>query len=352
MSSPRSWKNPPPVVVLSGGLEFLRLRELSRAVRAAGEAGRRVVRVAAGDEDSLQDVLSGSFLFTDTTLVVVESGSVKKKSKKSKKSKVEEDGGQEDGWGEESVAAIIAHSASTTNEVSILVHHAEDLTPTSLAGQVVAALPDGRHAAFLSPKPWKERDFAVEFFQKDLKRLGKTIAEPLAEAVVRQVGVDLGLLSFEALKVSTLLDWDGRTEVLKADLVGMLATFSAEDWQALKDALAGKNARGVLRALADIRSGPGGEVYQKAHAVVTSSVQRWLHAAALHEAGVGEEEAAGRVGLHPFPYKKDVHPVGVRWGAAPLAGLLKDVAQVGVRRGHMNPWVALESTLVLACQGR
>lgn len=349
----RSWRNPPPVVVVSGGQEYLRSREVGLAIREAVAAGRGVSRVASGDAGALFDAMSGSFLFADAVLLIVESGAVKKKATKKSGKVAQDDGGAGDGWGDEAVALVVEHVGASDTGVSILVHHPGEVDAASLAGKVLEVLPKGRHASYPAPKPWEEKDYAVKFFETEVRRRGKTVASALAEAVVRQVGVDCGLLSFEALKVSTLLDVEGRTEVTKSDLTGMLASFGAEDWQALKEALALRNPKGVARALSDIRNGPGGDAYGKASIIVTQTVLKWLHAAALHEAGVSEEEAAGRVGMHPFPYKKDLLPPAKRWGKKLLTSLLRDVTSLGVRRGMQAPWVALESTLVLACeQGR
>jgi len=186
----------------------------------------------------------------------------------------------------------------------------------------------------------------------ELKRLGKSMADPLAEAVIRQAGTDLGLLSFEALKIATLLDREGRPEAVAADLSGLISNFGSDDWNALKEALGAKNATRVVRTLGNLRNGPSGGAVTRATAVLLGTVEQWLHAAALLESGLDEESAAARLNMKLFPFKQNVQPPAKRWGRRSLDSLYRGVVEVdgGVRRGHLNPWVELESVLLSACR--
>lgn len=347
MSTGRGWKNPLSVVVVSGKHEYLRNRELRRAIQAANSLGRRVVWVGAGDEAGLQEVLSGGFLFSESTLAIVDSAASRKRKAKGK---AEEPAGAGT-WSDEAVEMVIEHGKASFVETALVLHHVGEVGATSMAGRFLVAFPKGRQAHFPELKPWEEKDFAVKFLMGEVKSRGKSIDEALAEAVVRQTGTELGALSFEALKMSQMLDVDGRTEVRKEDLIGLIASFGAEDWQLLKDALASRNAKAVIRVLGDIRKGPVGDSVMRVCIIISRTVMQWLHAAALIENGVGEEEAATRVGMHPYPFKKSVLPAAQRWGKAALTALLNDVATVegGVKKGFASPWIALEGVLVQAC---
>lgn len=338
-----------PVMIVSGGVEYLRVRKVQEIVQAAIREGRRLVTVAAGDEESLHELLSGGFLFADATVALVESAIQKKK--KTAKSKVEDTSG---GWSEEAVALLQAHAkAGDASEVVFVVHHEGEATAGTCAGLVATCVPKNQHYIVPTPKPWEEKDFAVKFLLSEVRgRYKRTIADDLAEQVVRKVGTDVGLLSFEALKFSTLLDVDGRNEVTVQDVAALMAAFGSEDWETFKSALGNKNAKAVIRSWNDIRSGPGGETIAKALSILSSTLVQWTHAAALHEMKVAPEDAAARVGMHPYRYTNVVLPSAVRWGRRPLESLLKAVTKVGVRKGHVNPWVAVESTLVLACESR
>lgn len=339
----------PPVIVVSGGVEFIRVRLVQRIVQDAKKCGRRVVSISAGDETALCELFSGGFLFADATLAVIESAQQRKRvAAKSKKKDTSSE--NTSGWSEEALAMVIDHAKDgESSDIALVIHHDGEAGPNTFAGQVAEVLPKAMHKVAATPKPWEEKGYATKFLMTELRNRGKSIPEPLAEQVVRKVGTDVGLLSFEALKFSTSLDVDGRSEVTPQDAVALMAAFGAEDWEMLKSALAARNVKLVVRTWNDIRNGPGGEAVQKAISILTSTIVKWVHAAALHEAGVPPDDAAARVGMHPYSYKTTILPAALRWGRTPLEDLLRSVVEVGVRKGHINPWVALESALIQAC---
>lgn len=342
----RNWKALPAVTVVSGDHEFLRHREVDAATAAAKAAGRRVTYLAAGDSAGLQELFSGGFLFSEATFAVVESASSKKRASKG-------DGEESSAWTDEDVELVVAHAKEKRGDTAVLVHHALAAGPKTFAAKVAAGIPKQGHIAFTAPKPWEAKAYATKFLLAEVGRLGKSIGEPLAEAVVTLAGSDLGPLSFEALKMSLLLDARGRTEVQREDLVGLVASFGSEDFQVLKDALAGRNVKGVIKSVGEIRNGPSGDAAMRTCLILSTTVTQWLHAAALVEQGLGKDEAASRMRLNPYVYEKNVLPVMRRWKKGDLSALLRGIAAVetGVRKGHAEPWVELESTLVLACQG-
>lgn len=352
MSKPKGWANPPPVMVVTGSLDFLRHREIQKAIRAAEMSGRRVVRVGVGDGQMLSDILSSGFIFTSETLAIVESAPVRKKAtkKKAEPEAVSED--VEGGWTEEDLELVLEHSKGSFTEVTLVVHHEGEMGAKSFAGMLAEGLPKGRVLDFPAPKPWEQNEFALKFFIGELKRLGKSIEAPLAEAVVRQAGTDVGLLSFEALKIATLLDREGRPDAQQGDLAGLISNFGSDDWNALKDAIGTRNPQRVARSLIDLRNGPSSGAVAKATSVIIGTVEQWLHAAALLESGVDEEMAASRLNMKPFPFKQNVLPHARRWGRQSLDALYRGVVEVdgGIRRGHLNPWVELESVLLSACR--
>lgn len=311
---------------------------------------RRVIQIEGENETALQDALSGGFLFTETSLVVIETG-ISRPVRASKKSKKAEKPESEvaDTWETIVPRLLLEHSKEGSNDIAVLVHHADDVVPDSMVGKIVAGIPKTQHLTYPAPKTWDMKKYAISFLQAEIKRHGKTMPEVLVEGVVQQVGTDIGLLALEVLKISTLLDWDGRTEVTRADLVGMLATFGLKDQDALRDAIGLKDERRVISALSKIRNGAEGDMFAKISASMSRSIVQWLYAAALRESGVPDDEAAVQVGLHPYPYKKDVLPPAIRWGRKALVDLLRAVTSVAVRKGFANPWVALEGVLILAC---
>ena len=345
MSGPRN----APVMVVSGGTEFLRLRIIRKIVQTARKNGRRLVTIKAGDESSLRDLFGGGFLFADATVAVVESAVQRKRAAKKKKDTAAED---TSGWSEEALALVLEHVRDgDSSDIILVIHHEGEAGPNTFAGQVAAVLPNPKkeHLITATHPWWKERDVAVAFLKSEMKDRGKSISEELAEQVIRKVGTELGFISFEAQKFSMCLDVDQRTEVTPQDAASLMASLGGEDWEALKSALGARNTKLLVRSWNDIRNGPGGDALPKAIGTLTGLIVKWAHAAALHEQGLNPEDAASRAGVHPYQYQNFILPAAIRWGRKPLEKLLRDVTMIGVRKGHINPWVALESTLVLAC---
>lgn len=349
MSQQKGWMSPPSVMVVSGDLEFTRNREILRAQTAARLQGRQVVHIPAGDGHGLSDALSGGFLFDSATLVIVQSANVKK----SKKKKASEDEGEtlSGGWTEEDLEIVLAHAKETQTEVSLVVYHEGVAGESTFAGMVAAALPKGRVLNFPAPKPWEMKDYALKFFRGEVTRLGKTIPEPLAEVVLRAAGTDLGLLSFEALKLSKLLDSKGTDTVQPSDLAGLVSNFGAEDWDALKAYLSSRNSKGVVQSLQTLRGGAGGDSVVKALYILQRTIEQWLFGSALLKSGADSAEASARMQMKEYTFQKSVVPATRQWTTQELTTLYRSVVAVegGVRRGHLNPWVALESALVSAC---
>lgn len=346
----RNWKVLPAVTVVSGDHEFLRSREVDAAVAAAKRAGRRVTRLAAGDAEGLHELFSGGFLFSEATFAVVESLSSGRRAKASSR----DDGEESSAWSDDDVALLVDHAKEKRADgVSVLVHHGAAAGPKTFAGKVAAGIPKNLHVSFAAPKPWEAKEAATKFLMAEMVRLGKQMPEPLAEAVVTLAGPDLGPLSWEARKVSLLLDARGKTEAAREDLVGLVASFGTEDFQQLKDALGARNVRGVAKSLGDIRNGPAGDSAMRTILILSTAVTQWLHAAALVELGTSRDEAASRMRLNPYVYEKNVLPVARRWKKDDLVRLLKGLAgaEKGVRSGHAEPWVELESVLIGGCQG-
>lgn len=339
----RTWKTFPGAVVVSGDHDFLRMREINTAISSAKKSGRRVVHLSAGDSVGLQEVCSGSFLFSSETLVVVESVATSKRGTKSE---------EEDSWSDEDVELVVGN-AEHKGGVSILIHHARVVNPKTFAGKVVARIPKNGHLVFVAPKAWEAKEAATRFLQAEVSRRGKTISESLAEAVVTLVGPDLGPLFFEAQKVCLLLDARGRTEVQQADLTGLVASFGTGDWGPLKEALGARNMKATLRALTELQGGPAGDSVMATCVILAREVTKWTHAASLLEAGLGKEEIAARMQMKPFVLEKFVLPKAQRWGKAALVDLLRGIVgvQAGVKKGHQDPWTELEAVLVLGLVG-
>lgn len=342
----RGWADPPPVMVVSGSWEYMRGRELRKAAMAARISGRRVMDIAAGDSQGLREALSGGFLFEDPLLVLVGSSVLKKRKGRGK-------GEEVDSWSEEDLELVLTHGKEKSSDICLVVHHDGEAAGTTFAGKVAAAVPKNRHIVFETPKPWQMKSVAAQYLVEELKHRGKILSEALAAAVVNHVGTDFGLISFEALKISKYLDSVGRTEVVQEDLGGLVVNLGLEDWQALQDAVASKSVRAISRSCKELRNGPAGDAVVRACVRIEGALSRWLHTRALlEEEGVEGDDAAPRVGVHVYRHQKENVPAASRWSISALTSLINDLTEIerGAKRGHIDPWTWLESTLILACR--
>jgi DNA polymerase III delta subunit len=315
-----------------GDNEFLRESYLRSLVKSAESKGLDVERVPAGDEQGLYSALRGS-LTSDVVLVLVEGGSLSKKAASGT-------------WS----ASVVEEILSSPKGIRVVVYQDTSIASGTLAGALSEA-PGVVVNDFMLPKPWQAVEHAARFFASEMKRHKKIHADDLPEKVVRRVGTDYGLLASEARKASTYLDALGRLELTAQDVVQVMVSMGTSDWDQLKSALVNRDHAQVCRLLWHIRSGPDGESPAKALSILTALSSRWLHAAVLSQSGIPESEAASQVGVHLYAYQREVLPAVQRWGPKSLLGLSSALSSCNLRRGLVNPWVALESSLVASCLG-
>lgn len=339
----RTWSNPPPVVVVSGTDDFLREREIQKAIAAAQSMGRRVERHIDNGSD-LSAVLSGSVMFSGSVLAVVQSDTVvKKPTDKSL-------------WAEPDVQLILEHHEAGDNSVCLLVVHDGEVSDSSLAGRILAAETGSKkldQINYTAPKPWDVGDYAVKFLRSELKRTGKSVSDDLAEAIVQSVGTDLGILSHEVLKYSLYMDACHETELSVKAVRGLMAAFGATDTRRLVDAVGNRNLRQVSRALAEVREGPAAQagVIVVCRTIGTTAVG-WLQVAVLQERGMSESEITGRLDWKSGRYRM-VAPIAQRWQTVGLTKLLKVLSKVDrdARHGSVAPWAQFESGLLGVVSG-
>ena len=322
------WKKPPPVVILSGDEEFLRVRELREAVAVADEAGRSVEYVDGDDRGELSRVLSSSgVFFHDEILVVIENP--------------------------ENVdhGLVLRHHEAGSTDVVILLCQKGAIKKKSGLSKVADALPKQLVACFEKPKPWEEADRAVQFCVTEARKRGVELKEAIAGAIVKNVGLDLGILTFEIDKLARYMKVEGARDVEVAHVKATVGAFSELGPKPVVEALERLDPKGASAALANMRrthAGHLGGATLRACAFVSRSAVKWLHIAALLNEGAGPDEISSRTGLHPFVLRKTLLPVAKRWGEGRLVTLLKSLARVerSVRSGHANSWVQLECALL------
>lgn len=325
-----SWLDPPPVVLVSGALDFERHREIQKAVAGAARSGRRVEYIKGSDKQQLTRVLGAGSLFKDKTLVIIH-----------EPEKVDTD-------------LVLKHHKRGSKKICLVLNHEGDVKAKGNLATLAKMLSGDVHIRFKEIPPWKQGQHAVEFVVAEAKRRKIRLSEKLAEVMVKAAGIDLGILAFEIQKLAALLHDRGEQEVQTTHLRLTLSTLSQVGAIAVADALGAKHPSRLVRALATMRRTHSGDPTMKACGLLARNVTQWLHAAALLRQKAEIEEISARVKLHPYVCKTKVVPVAQKWGEKSLARLLTSLGEIerGVKSGHVNSWVELECALLRAIQER
>lgn len=327
------WRNPPPVVVLSGEHDYLRQREVREAVSIADVVGRSVEFLKGSDRDEISRTLSstGVFFQEEALIVVDEPDDI-------------------------DAEMVLRHHESGDNSTVLLLHKKGAIKAKTNLSTVAKGLPNRLVAKFEKPKPWEELEHAAYFCVNEARKYKVRLDEPLAMALVQNSSNDLGVLSFEIMKLAYLLGSQGESEITAEHIKKTLASFSELGPKPVVEALERRDLVRTSRALSNMRrthAGALGGATLLACAWIGRSATSWLHVAALLDEGYKPGEISSRTGLHEFVLRKTHLPVARRWGKGRLTSLVKSIAGVerSVKSGHLNPWVELECALFRSLEG-
>jgi DNA polymerase III delta subunit len=205
---------------------------------------------------------------------------------------------------------------------------------------------------FVLPPFYKREEYAASFVQEEAKSRGTSIEPSIALSLVRRVGTDLGMLSFEVQKVSLLVG--AGVAITATHLKETIAPLAEIDGSAILDALGMKNMKRLIAEMRKYQVSRGGDpTIELCGRTLTPALTRWLQAAHLAEAGMSAAAAAGSVGANPWYWEHKILPYAMRWRIAGCARLLGIVAkaQTLVFRGGVAPFAYLEASFLALFQG-
>ena len=321
-----AWVNPPPVIAVTGTDKFLAGRFVREGIAVAEKQGRRVSTLDGEEHEALQGCLSGGFMFSDEQLVIL-----------TNPIKADMD-------------MLWRHHEAKDNGVVVVVYHEGALAKsTRLWKHFVSKIPKPYHRQIDAPPFYEMDEYAANFVVKEAKRHGKGISKDSATALVRAVGTDLGVLSFEVFKVGCLLDSLGLETIGKDHLAKVVANLGGSDVNALVDAVAMMQPVAIMRKLAQIQKGASGDPTIMVCRRLGTQALKWLQSAALVERGIPVTEAARAMGVNRFYYEKNILPVARAWSKDVFLRLFRNTVEVekGVKKGHLHPWAELETLLVV-----
>lgn len=324
----KGWKNPPPVAAVYGSEGFLRRRVVRLAIKEAVKANRRVEFVDGTDPDAFEDALSSSVMFAEPQLLVVTD--IK----------------------DLDPFEIDAHAKEDDNTVSILLVH--EGTPKDKVSELIEFVPKSYRFPFEKPeKKYKIPEVAAKFLMAEAKDRGLELGPDLADALVSKVGTDLGVLSYEILKVEALLAARGEGPKVTPDhLKDTMVLLGEVDVGAIADAVGRASVPRLLKAMDDVKRNSSKDPTLHTVAWISKQAMTWLHAATLIQQGAGDDEGASRTGTPPYVYKSFILPVARRWQTSRLMSLVKRLAMAesAVKSGRVAPWTLLECGLVASCR--
>lgn len=319
-------KDAAPVVIITGNDHFRRRRFLSWFIQEMEGSGRVVHRVEGDNRGAIIGAMSEAEFAEQPTVIVVD-----------KASKVD-------------LELVESHHKGKDNTVVLALHYEGTPKGNTKFGKLVKKLRKV-HKEFKAPKDWDADEDAVGFCLEEAQRLGKTLPQQLAKALVALSGSDLGLLSFELLKLSTLADARGTTEITAEFIKAIKADIAEAQVFPVVRALEGRDVKRLLRSLAQVRKLSKDDPTMWVCRIVGSSAMRWLAVACLDAQGVQPEAAARQLDMNKWYYRNKVLPPARRWGKADVVRLVRALAESerAVLDGHVDPWVGLVSRLVQVC---
>ena len=225
----------------------------------------------------------------------------------------------------------------------LLLLVSEDDKPS---GGILDGFPAANTKLFSLPPFYKMDEHAADYARELCKSQGVSLPEPLARALVKKVGNDLGVVSFEIDKALHLARALGVKALEPVHIKATMAPLSELDGGPLVDALGTRNRRAISDELARYKKSKKGDpTIEVCGRSLTPSVLRWLQASYLHGKSVSPASAAGRVGSSPWYWEHRVLPCARNWGVDGCRELLGVIAksQEAVFSGAINPWGILES---------
>lgn len=322
------WSDPPALAVISGKQTYLVRRELSRVLSAL--RNRRLVKISGEDYGAILDVIQIPPLFDDRdTLVLID------KPEKLPATDV-----------------LVEHMETGESDIAVVLVFEGDPPSKGSFGKLFSALPEKFHLQFPLPKFWEIDKEAIAFCQEEARELGFRLDAKSASPLVTVVGTDYGVLAYEIRKAAAFASSNGSKEIRRQDLGKTVAPVFQHEAFPVVNALGSKNGQLVLRNLGLIERTSRDNPTMKVCGLLGSKVSLWIRATQLMKTGYDPKEAAQRLGMHVFPFKKDLLPITEKWSVSSLVSLLKGVASVerSVKTGRANPWVQLNTLLYEACQ--
>lgn len=312
----------PPLLVMAGSQLLLKNRSVRSACQVAAAAGWRTERADGSVRGAVEASLSDTAVFGDGVLVRVVNPE------------------------KQDVKLYEAWVSAPTEGICLLLDYEGDPKGNTKFGKWVGTLTPKQYRCFtLSDKPWEAAREATKFVVDEFGRWGKTLDEDYAKAIVDRSGSDLGVLSYEVMKICLLADAEGTTKIEAKHIKPCLAEIFEVAADPIIEALGEKNKKKLALALYRLRRSAPNDPTIPISYLLAKTGQRWLKVASV--ASKDPAIAAQELNIHPWYYKNKLLPPARTWGVAGAAKLIQTAAAIerSVKSGHLSPWNELEARL-------
>jgi DNA polymerase III delta subunit len=200
----------------------------------------------------------------------------------------------------------------------------------------------------------KSLDYAVEFLHEEFSSHREIVIAPartLLESMVRTVGTDLGVLSFEVDKAVTLAITEGKNSIDPSHIKRVVRPSNHFDMTTIRESLAKRKVKPLLESL--------NRAYKYSVSDPTMMFLRgkggpgdlamvWLQSSLCIDKGGNADRIADLTGSPVWAVARDTIPAIRLWGTDNLKFLVMSLAEVdrGYILGAPSPRTALESALV------
>jgi DNA polymerase III delta subunit len=234
--------------------------------------------------------------------------------------------------------------------VTLLLHIDGEPDGRTKFGKAVKSTWSAVHKNFPLPSDWQGPKVAAEFVQAESLRLGCQTPAALAMALVDRSGTDLGVLAFEVEKIVMLAKLAGVTVIEPKHVRGGMAPIAEASAVAVTEALSDRNTKKLVKALQALHKTSKEDPTMRVARLVGTAATRWLQA--LYLDSLPPKAAAEELGVNPWHFETNILPAAQRWGKAGTISLITDLAasERALLNGACDPWIALCSRLVAACQ--
>lgn len=322
-----SWKNPPSVLVMGGSEQFLVQREIRNAKLSCYSNGIQTERVSTDSE--IVDILTSCATFGDTRLIHVDISVV-------------------------TLETVKECLENPTPKVCLLIECTKEL-PTHKKCEWLSLVPKKHVREQNVPKRQADRvKVAKRFFKYECDRLMEakdSIVDNLVNAVVSVVGVELGVLAFEASKYALCAKYNGSSVIDQGVVKALVKSSDDLDLNSLRLALKSQNKKELAKSLYKVRVKSTTDptmLMLRGKGAPLDVLYSLLLVKQCQKKKMSTEEIASRLGIPLWILKKDLITTASKWNMSKLKKLVYQLSELecNILKGCPNAWVACETILL------